>query len=171
MLTFHFVGCALMYSRNSRSNREPCPSRIKNGFSPEFSQSKTCKLSKHFNISVRRWPVMEPLLEWQQKQGMCFPLKKAAQSKRVHLSVTTVVNDIIGLSNPFSKGIYSSPPLILEHFSCKNYRAHNWISTGCSKPHDSEMCILGGRPLLWPTGSRAKVSLTSNLAIFCLRCV
>ena len=76
MLTFHFVGRALMYSRNSRSNHQPCLCRIKNGLSPEFSRLKTCNLSKHFNISVRRWPVMEPLLEWQQKQGMCFPLKK-----------------------------------------------------------------------------------------------
>jgi hypothetical protein len=80
------------------------------------------------------------------KARYVFSFEKAARSKRVHLSATTVIDDIIGLSNPFGKGIYSSPPLILEHFTCKNYRALNWISTGCSKPHDSEMCILGGHP-------------------------
>ena len=155
MLTFHFVGCALMYLRNSRSNLEPCPSRIKNGLSPEFSRSKTCKESMHFNISVKRWPVMEPLSEWQQKQGMCFPLKKQLGPKGYTLSITTVFKEIIGFCNPFYKWINSSPPLILKYFSCKNYHAHNWISTGRSKFHDSEMRFLGGSPLLWLTSLRA----------------
>jgi hypothetical protein len=66
----------------SSNTLEPCPSRIKNGLSPEFSLSKTCKdESKHVNISVKRWPDMEPHSEWQQKQGKCFPLKKQLDPK------------------------------------------------------------------------------------------
>jgi hypothetical protein len=140
MLTFHFVGRTLMYSRNSRSNHEPCPSRIKNGLSPEFSRLKTCLLSKHFNISVRRWPVTEPLSEWQQKQGMCFPLKKQPGPKGYtfpppQLSMTlsgSPIHSAKGSTPVLHSSLNTLPAKIIAHLTGSPLAAVNPMTVKCA---------------------------------------
>ncbi len=152
MLTFHFVGCALMYSRNSRSNHEPCPSKIKNGLSPEFSRSKTCKLSKHFNISVRRWPVMEPLLEWQQKQGMCFPLKKQPGPKGYtfpspQLSMTlsgSPIHSVKGSTPVLHSSLNTLAAKVIAHITGSPLAAVNPMTVKCASLVAALCC---GRPV------------------------
>jgi hypothetical protein len=91
---------------------------------------------------------------------LIFP-KKATRSKWVYLSITTVFNEIIRISNPFSKWIYSSPPLILKCFSGKIILQ----ITGSPLAAVNPMTVKCASLVADLTSLRTQVSLTSNLAI------
>jgi hypothetical protein len=141
-----------MYSKNSNSKRLPWPSRRRDGLRP-FDRSNTSSLSTASNMFRNKIPVMVPLSEQQQKQGMFLPLNMHSGPRGNAFPSPMFFSISVLFSDPLYKWIEASFPFDLYRFSSKNNSAHEWLSVSGHESQYSKMGILVaalccGRPSL-----------------------
>ncbi len=101
----------LVYSRNSSSNWDPWPSRIRKGFRP-VPWSYTFSSSNAQSMSVRMAPVMLPTEDLLSLKEACWP-------KRVLFPITAICSYVFMHSSLRHKGVETHTPFLFKNFAAK----------------------------------------------------